>query len=45
MNPGWDRPSHWSLGLDRKVGLPPRPLEKGTATHSSILARRIPWTV
>ena len=21
------------------------PLEKGTATHSSILARRIPWTV
>ena len=20
------------------------PLEKGTATHSSILARRIPWT-
>ena len=21
------------------------PLEKGTATHSSVLARRIPWTV
>ena len=21
------------------------PLEKGTATHSSILAQRIPWTV
>ena len=21
------------------------PLEKGTATHSTILARRIPWTV
>ena len=21
------------------------PLEKGTATHSDILARRIPWTV
>ena len=21
------------------------PLEKGTVTHSSILARRIPWTV
>ena len=21
------------------------PLEKGTGTHSSILARRIPWTV
>ena len=21
------------------------PLEKGTATHSSILSRRIPWTI
>ena len=27
----------WSLGWDD-------PLEKGVATHSSILARRIPWT-
>ena len=27
-----------SLGQDN-------PLEKGMATHSSILARRIPWTV
>ena len=27
----------WSLGWED-------PLEKGTATHSSILARRIPWT-
>ena len=27
----------WSLGRED-------PLEKGTATHSSILARRIPWT-
>ena len=25
MNPGWDRPTHWSLGLDRKVGLPQDP--------------------
>ena len=36
-------PSMWetwvqSLGLED-------PLEKGTATHSSILAWRIPWTV
>ena len=28
----------WSLGWED-------PLEKGMATHSSILARRIPWTV
>ena len=28
----------WSLGWED-------PLEKGKATHSSILARRIPWTV
>ena len=28
----------WSLGWED-------PLEKGTASHSSILARRIPWTV
>ena len=28
----------WSLGWEN-------PLEKGTATHSSILAWRIPWTV
>jgi len=28
----------WSLGWDD-------PLEKGKATHSSILAWRIPWTV
>ena len=27
----------WSLGQEE-------PLEKGTATHSSILAWRIPWT-
>ena len=27
----------WSLGLED-------PLEKGMATHSSILTRRIPWT-
>jgi hypothetical protein len=27
----------WSLGLED-------PLEEGTATHSSILAWRIPWT-
>ena len=27
----------WSLGWED-------PLEKGTAAHSSILARRIPWT-
>ena len=30
----WVRPLGWE-----------DPLEKGTATHSSILARRIPWTV
>ena len=29
----------WVWSLDRE-----NPLEKGTATHSSILARRIPWT-
>ena len=29
------------LGRERKV----QPLEKGKATHSSILAWRIPWTV
>ena len=29
----------WVLSLGRK-----NPLEKGTATHSSILAWRIPWT-
>ena len=28
----------WSLGWED-------PLEKGTATHSSVLAWRIPWTV
>ena len=29
----------WVRSLSRKD-----PLEKGMATHSSILARRIPWT-
>ena len=29
----------WFRSLDRE-----EPLEKGMATHSSILARRIPWT-
>ena len=31
------REAHWSLG-------PGEPLEKGMATHSSILAWKIPWT-
>ena len=31
-----NRTQIWSLGLED-------PLEKGTATHSRILARRIPW--
>ena len=30
----------WAQSLGRED-----PLEKGMATHSSILARRIPWTV
>ena len=30
----------WARSLDWKI-----PLEKGKATHSSILARRIPWTI
>ena len=30
----------WVRSLDCKD-----PLEKGKATHSSILARRIPWTI
>ena len=36
----WVQPLGWedSLGWED-------PLEKGTATHSSILAWRIPWTV
>ena len=36
-----------SAGDIRDMGLIPRredPLEEGTATHSSILAWRIPWT-
>ena len=31
--------------LVRFLGWEDHPLEKGTATHSSILAWRIPWTV
>ena len=36
-----------NAGAAQDVGLIPgleRPLEEGTATHSSILAWRIPWT-
>ena len=36
-NAGDIRDSDLTLGLEN-------PLEKGTATHSSILAWRIPWT-
>ena len=34
---GWEETPVWSLGQED-------PLEKETATHSSILAWRIPWT-
>ena len=36
-------PAMWETGV-HSVGWED-PLEKGTATHSSILAWRIPWTV
>ena len=38
---------HANAGDVREMGLTPGqedPLEEGTATHSSILAWRIPWT-
>ena len=35
---------HRRLGFDPWVGIKPSPLEKGMATHSSILAWRNPWT-
>jgi len=35
-------PAMWDLGLIPGSG---RSLEKGMATHSSILAWRIPWTI
>ena len=34
----------WETGFFLSLGWED-PLEKGTATHSSILAWRIPWTV
>ena len=36
-------PAIWETGLDPWVGK--IPLEKGKATHSNILAWRIPWTI
>ena len=45
-----NQPCHTSLLADRAVGQywycfkPLQPLEKGMATHSSLLAWRIPWT-
>ena len=38
------RNSPASAGDGRDVGLTEDPLEEETATHSSILAWRIPWT-
>ena len=38
-----DLPARWETWV-RSLGWED-PLEKGTATHSSILASRIPWTV
>ena len=38
-----NRPAMWETGI-RSLGWED-PLEKGKATHSSILAWRIPWTL